>query len=272
VDSKDYAAAARHYDPAYEAKEDLGADVVFYRDLAVANRGPVLEVACGTGRVLLEIADVGIEIDGLDYCDPFLDILRAKLAQRPPETQSNVILHRGDMRDFSLGKKFPLIIIPFRPLQHLYTIEDQIATFMQLRTHLTDRGQLAFNVFAPRYDLLEQIGHEQVDTEYPDPDDPELIVRRYFVRHSLNRLQQYFDGEFIYRTFRGDKIVLEERAPLRMSYYSYPHLQLLFEHCGFEVEAEYGSFEKEPIEVFKEMIFVLRKKQGGRGSDTRLRL
>ena len=81
------------------------------------------------------------------------------------------------------------------------------------------------------------------------------------MRHSLDKLHQFFDGEFLFRTYRGEELVREETAPLRMSYYSYPHLQLLFEHCGFEIAAEYGSFEKDPIETCQEMIFVVRRKR-----------
>ena len=73
VDS--YSVTAKYYDGAYAAKQDL-VDLPFYLDLAEQTVGPILEIACGTGRVLLPIARKGIEIHGVDNSRPMLKILR----------------------------------------------------------------------------------------------------------------------------------------------------------------------------------------------------
>jgi hypothetical protein len=100
---------------------------------------------------------------------------------------------------------------------------------------------------------------EVLDAEWMDPDNPHRTIRRYFVRHRVNRLQQYFEGEFIFRIYQEQRLMAEERAPLTMSYYTYPHMLLLFKYCGLEMVEAYGSFDKEPIDICKEMIFVLRQ-------------
>ena len=100
---------------------------------------------------------------------------------------------------------------------------------------------------------------EALDAEWVDPDNPQRTIRRYFMRHRVNPLHQYFEGEFIFRTHEADQLILEERSPLKMNYYTYPHLLLLFKHCGLEIVEEYGSFDKDPIDICNEMIFVLRK-------------
>jgi hypothetical protein len=74
----------------------------------------------------------------------------------------------------------------------------------------------------------------------------------------VDLLRQYFEGEFIYRTFDGDRLTLEERSPLKVGYYTYPHLLLLFRHCGLEVVEQYGDFNRDPIDICKEMIFLLK--------------
>ena len=264
MESSSYDIDARYYDAAYEAKEDVGADIGFYRGLAVASGGPVLEVACGTGRVLLEIARAGVPIEGLDRSRPLLAILHRKLETLPDDVRKRVTVHEGDMRSFSLGRRFPLVIVPFRPLQHLHTVEDQISTFDRLRRHVAAGGRLAFDVFFPRYDLLEDVDREEMDLEFPDPEDPSLTVRRFFRRTRLDRVNQFFDGEFTYRTYRGKELVREEKSPLRMTYYTYPHLLLLLERSGLEVEAEYGSFEKEGLDVRKDIVIVARERGGSR--------
>jgi hypothetical protein len=83
-------------------------------------------------------------------------------------------------------------------------------------------------------------------------------VRRYFRKTGVNFLQQYFEGEFVFCTFDGDRLVKEERSDFKLGYYSYPQLLLLFRHCGLGMVQQYGSFKREPIDICKEMIFLLK--------------
>ena len=106
-------------------KADL-VDLPFYVDLAKKFGGPVLEIGCGTGRVLLAIARQGIEIHGVDDSLAMLGVLKPHWKQESREVRRNVHLHRGDMRQFRLQKKYPLVIMPFRPLQHMRTVDDQV--------------------------------------------------------------------------------------------------------------------------------------------------
>jgi len=102
-------------------------DVDFFVDAAIQSGGSVLEVGCGTGRVLIPTAREGIPITGLDLSEHMLDICRQKLKEEPREVQDRAILIQGDMRVFSLGKTFSLVTTPFRPFQHLLTVEDQLS-------------------------------------------------------------------------------------------------------------------------------------------------
>jgi SAM-dependent methyltransferase len=219
----------------------------------------VLEIACGTGRVLIEIARKGIEIFGIDFSREQLTVLNSKLLKEPERTRNLVRVFNGDMRTFSLDKKFRLAIIPFRPMQHMYTIEDQISALNAAKAHLLPEGILAFDVFYPDYSaLLQPLGKETLDLEWSPPEEAGHLVRRYFRKTEVNFLQQYFEGEFVFRTFAGDRLIREERSQFKLGYYTYPQLLLLFRHCGLEVLEQYGSFKREPIDICKEMIFLLR--------------
>src|ERR1700724_2732269 len=94
-----YEILASHYETGYCSKQDL-VDVPFYVDLARKSGGPVLEIACGTGRVLLPIARQGIAIDGVDNSLPMLSVLKSHIESGPPQVRRRVTLHNGDMRDF----------------------------------------------------------------------------------------------------------------------------------------------------------------------------
>ena len=258
MDDQWYDVGAKYYDGAYQNNPNLD-DVPFYLDLARRYGGPVLEIACGTGRVLLEIARIGIEIWGIDFSKEQLAVLHSKLLKEPERTRGLVRTFRDDMRTFSLDRKFGLVIIPFRPMQHMYAIEDQISALNAAKAHLSPEGVLAFDVFYPDYSvLLQPLGKETLELEWHAPDDPAHVVRRYFKRTRVEFLHQHFEGEFIFRTFDGDRLIGEERSQFKLGYYTYPHLLLLFRHCGLEVVEQYGSFKKDPIDICKEMIVLLR--------------
>ena len=184
-----YSVTAKYYDGAYAAKQDL-VDLPFYLDLAGQTGGPILEVACGTGRVLLPIARKGIEIHGVDNSRPMLKILEDSLDREPREVRERVTLHEGDMRDFRLGTQYPLVIIPFRPMQHMHTVEDQVGALTSAASHLSPAGILAFDVFYPKFELIAtKMGEEVLEFEWsPGPDSAE-VVRRYFRKESVDKIQ-----------------------------------------------------------------------------------
>jgi SAM-dependent methyltransferase len=258
VDS--YRITAKYYDGAYAAKQDL-LELPFYLELAAQSAGPVLEIACGTGRILLLIARRGVTIHGVDNSQPMLEILKKNLAAEAESVRRQVTLHEGDMREFSLGGRFPLVIIPFRPLQHMYTVRDQLSALARAAHHLTNDGILAFDVFFPKFEKIHsRIGEEILEMEWSLASDATKIVRRYFRKESVSKINQVLSFNFIYRTYRAGEMILEEA--LKLSYFTYPHLRALFLLAGLEPVAEYGSFAKAPLDNnAEEMIFLLRKRR-----------
>jgi len=252
--------SAKYYDEAYAVGENL-AESRFYLDLAQRTRGPVLELGCGTGRILLSIARAGIAIDGVDNSLPMLMSLRRKMELEPPSVRELVSVIQGDMRQFRSQRKYGLVIIPFRPLQHMYKVEDQLAALGTAGFHLEDGGLLAFDVYYPKFEKLNSgFGQEVLEMEWRPQSDPDQLVRRYFRKDSHDKIQQNIRLTFIFRTWQGDKLIREETEGIEMSYYTYPHLRALFLLAGLEVAEEYGSFSRAPLDNnAAEMIFVLEK-------------
>ncbi len=255
-----YTISAKYYDEAYATVEDLR-DLQFYLGMARRTGGPVLELGCGTGRVLLPIAHQGLRIDGVDSSPAMLDQLQQKLACEPQHVRELTAISLGDLRGYRSERKYALVIIPFRPLQHMYTVKDQLAALNTAAFHLASNGLLAFDVFYPRFEsLLAGVGDETLELQWTRQNSPTTTVRRYLRKDSIDKINQNFSAQFIYRTCRNDNLIKEETAPLKMSYYTYPHLRALFLLSGLEIVEEYGSCDKAPLDnASKEMVFVLQR-------------
>lgn len=260
MDTASYCTSAKYYDDAYAVKPDL-VDLPFYVDLAREIGGPMLEMGCGTGRVLLPIARAGVEIHGLDNAPAMLTILRARIQDEIAEVRNKITLHEGDIRQFCGQQKYRLVTIPFRPMQHMYTLADQLAALKTAAFHLDKNGLLAFDVFFPKFQLMDSgIGEEVFELEWQVKSHLGRIVRRYFRKDLVDKINQVFSFTFIFRTYNNDVLVSEESEALKLSYYAYPQLKALFELAGLQSVEEYGSFSKAPLNNdAKEMIFLLRK-------------
>ena len=252
-----YEAGARYYDAAYAEKNLVDRD--FYLDLAREFGGPILEMGCGTGRITLPVAREGIAVTGVDFSPSMLEVLRRKLDDEQESVRRAVQTVDGDFRTLELAVKFPLVMIPFRPMQHMYTIEDQLAALTSARRHLTEQGVLAFDVFNPRLErVLGGVGEEFKEMEWPAEDGSGRTWHRYFIKDSVDTFNLSLTGRFTYRLYEGEQLLFEEVQPLKMSFYTYPHLKLLFAAAGLQSIREFGSFEGDPIGPdMPEMIFVL---------------
>ena len=118
---------------------DYGID--FYVGLAREANGPVLEIACGTGRILLPVLQAGVDADGLDLFQPMLDTARRKAAALGLSPN----LQRGDMADFQMPRRYALVMITFNAFCHMLTTEDQLRCLGCIRRHLLPGGLLAFD-------------------------------------------------------------------------------------------------------------------------------
>ena len=164
--------------------------MAFFVDAATDAGSPVLEVGCGTGRVLIPSALAGISVTGLDASPEMLDQCRKRLSLEDAAVQSRVELVQADMRTFSLGREFTLATLPFCPFQHLITVEDQLSCLMNIRRHLVDRGRVVLDLFNPSLDALgdRQIGEELGDEpEFTTPDGRRVVRRQERLSRPIHR-------------------------------------------------------------------------------------
>jgi SAM-dependent methyltransferase len=237
-------------------------DVGFFVEAAQESSGPVLEVGCGTGRILIPTARAGVEVVGLDLSPHMLRVCRQRLLREPEEVQSRVELVQADMRDFELARAFRLATIPFRPFQHLTTVEDQRACLACIRRHLVEGGRLILDVFNPSLELLvrDDAGQELGDKpEFTMPDGRRVLCRHRLV--SRDRFNQINQVELIYYVTHpdGHQERLVHAFPMR--YLFRFEAEHLLARCGFEVEHLYADFDKSPYGSTYpgDLIFVAKK-------------
>lgn len=258
--------AAEFYDN-LDHHQKLG-DVDFYVNLASECGGPVLELACGTGRVLIPIARKGVEIVGFDLSEPMIEICREKLACEPEPVRERATILTGDMRTFDLGRRFPLIIVPFRAFQHLLTVEDQMACLDRIHRHLEPRGRLVVNLFNPSLDHLtnEKFLSEWGDEPEFDMPDGRRVQRRFRLS-KRDLFRQVNDVEMIYYVTQPDGGRERLVHAFGMRYLFRYEAEHLLARCGLELEDVFADFERSAFGSIDpgELILVARRSCKPRG-------
>lgn len=234
----------------YEALHaDRTDDVAFYVDEARRSGGPVVEAGCGTGRVALAVARAGVEVVGFD-ADPG----RAALAERrrrdlPPAERDRAAFLVADMRAWSLARPFARVFVPFRGLQCLPDVEDQLAALAAAREALAPDGRLVFDVFEPDPELLADAAEgptplEPTGREVVEPDGSKVVEafsRRY------DPVEQRMHQTFVYeRIDRRGRVVAHAYESLAIRVFFRFEIEHLLARAGYEVEALHGGWGREP--------------------------
>lgn len=235
-------------------------DVAFYRDAAREFGDPVLELGCGTGRITMALAEAGKRITGLDLSERMLERAVKKRAGLLREARERVHLVQGDMTRFDLGEKFRLAIIPFRPLQHLLEVQQQMDCLECVRKHLAPGGRLVLDVFQTDAERMHDPVHmrEMQVTEYRTADGRQVRITERVA--AFHRAEQRNDVEMIFSIKHpsGKQERLVFAWPMR--YFFRYEVEHLLARCGFKVAAEFGNFDRTPIaNDSPEMIFVAER-------------
>lgn len=245
-----------------------GRELDFYREAAKGTKS-VLEVACGTGRIGLRLAQEGWSVYGFDLSPHMIEI-----ARRKAEGIHNIELSVADMTSFDLGKTFDLVIIPGHSFQFMLTIRAQLACLASTCRHISENGRLIVHI---DHQELAWLGGLPIEPEgtFGLPSDVRLPDGRAFrtrKRWSYDRATQ--TAELVTRIEQTDStgLVLDSatRGPVHMHCFFHYDMQHLLERAGLEVQALYGDLSRGSLaHDSAEMIWVASRRSRSTVGDRR---
>ena len=222
-------ALSRRYD---DWSSGMTADIPFYIELAREADGTIVELAVGNGRVAIPVAQAtGRKVIGLDTSPAMLSQARERAAMAGVELD----LREGDMRELALDEQAALIYCPFRALLHLPTWADRRCTFDRVAESLRPDGRFAWNAFAFDHQIAARIDGRHQDEPVP-----------HTIRYAVG------DGRI--------DITLDDGGTSSLWWATKNEWLGLLEAAGLELEALFGSFDREPVgDDSREYVFVARR-------------
>jgi SAM-dependent methyltransferase len=223
-----YDPIARLYD-AWSAS--VTEDVEFYVEEARTAGGTVVELACGTGRISVPIAKAGVRVIGVDASAGMLEVAREYAAAEGVELE----LRLGDLREPPVEERVPLVLIPFRSLLHMTSEPERLRALRAARELLLPDGRLVFDVFAPSRQDVEDTDGRWLERE------PGIFERA--------------DWDEGARTLTLSVRRGEEASTMQLAWLSPPEWRLLLDRAGFDVEAQWGWFDRRPYDGGEDVVF-----------------
>jgi SAM-dependent methyltransferase len=250
---------------AYDHDDQSDVGVAFYLALARETGGPILEIACGTGRVAIPIAREGFRLIGLDIVPGMLDVARQKSAGL------DTTWVEGDARSFKLDEQFRLIFLTGNAFQALVTREEQEALLACAREHLHPDGLLAFETRNPQwrsagdpnreappgFAFLETREGEIDQGTHTDVYGCSIHITNTLVYDHANQILHWDAHRRWIEGGRDHHAIV--RTALR---FTFPQeLEMLLHHAGFELIRRYGDWDLSPLtETSRSIIVVCRKR------------
>jgi ubiquinone/menaquinone biosynthesis C-methylase UbiE len=217
-------------------------DIPFYIEIFKDIEAPILELGCGTGRLLIPLAKEGHKITGIDISQKMLDIAKKKLSLEDPEIRNMVSLIKGDMRSFELNTLFGGVLIAFNSFMHLLTIEDQDKCLESIYRHLIPRGRLIISIANMSPEVTESSKEYYHHNSLFWIDRWQGYLQKYETRlidpvHQLIKLNTFYDI-----IDRYNKVTRYVREMLLRYFYRYEMERIFIIH-KFKVEALYGDYD-----------------------------
>lgn len=236
---------------------DLADDLLMIQQFAVRCGSPILELACGTGRVLLPLARQGYRVTGIDVSSAMLEVARHRV--QAEGLTERVTLVEQDMRELDLPGRFELAVVAVNSFMHLLTTEDQLVALGRIRDHLNPGGLLLLDLFNPDLDrLLDFRGQVALDKVTAEPETGNRVMR--FRTEKVDLAQQVIQVTYIMDRVDSTGHVQRILFPFSVRYLFRYELELLLRYAGFEIEAIYGSYDLDDFRSESEkMIAVARR-------------
>jgi len=249
-----YHTIARYYDAENTDKTD---DIPMYLELAQEYGGPLIDIGCGTGRVMIPLAQQGYTVHGIDSEKAMLDIAERRAADSPA-LQQRMVLHHGDVATYTLDQRFKLTLVPYNGLMHFHDQETQLQVLKQLRKWTMDDGLLVLDLpNAGEMFATQESDALMLERTFLEAETGHMVMQQ---SHSyLDRVTQLLRVNWVYDEIDDEGTVKRTVAPLVLYYYFFSELRLLLQHTGFDVDAVYGGTDYSPYEDGCERMIVIAR-------------
>lgn len=250
-------ANSQEYDnPAlYDAEnKDFNDDFAFIEKWAALMGGTVIELACGTGRTAIPLAERGYPVVGVDLHEGMLELAKQKSAQ----DYSDIRWELQNCEDLDLDLKSSLIFMTGNGFQHFLTNESQDKLLQSVCKHLKESGIFIFNTRFPNKEELLAPETEEYWRTYQDTEGNEVDIFTKSVYHSLTQIQDY---EISRKTKRKDGTIQSVNHTHLQLRYTYPmEMERTLAKHGLKVIELYGDWDENPPSDTKpELIYVCQK-------------
>jgi len=232
------------------AELDYGLD--FYLAEAAGAGGPVLDLACGTGRILLPLLRAGVDADGADGFAPMLERARLKCAA---EGYSPTLAH-VEMPELRMPRRYALIVIPFNSFVHNLTADDQVATLRACREHLLPGSKLVFDIFFPGPEYLSQPQDvPALEGETLDPETGRTL--QMFDLRTLDLVEQrQHSANEVRELAPGGEVLASHRFETTIRWATKTEMELLLRLAGFARWEIARGFDRAPLSGAAEPLLV----------------
>lgn len=242
--------SASLYDEQYDFQTQ---DKEFYLKECKETNGKILEVACGTGRLLIPALEAGCDIEGLDLSEEMLTVLKEKLREKDLETK----LHRQSMLDFSLDEKYALIYIPFTSIFILKTQEDQIYCLRNCRRHLAEGGRFIIDFFVNSSLITVEQDNKRRFVQEIKRGGKTILIYETVKNNTVNQKKRIY---YHYEFYDEKGLLLKNELRTLTLRWIYPdEFRLMAKLAGFEEINIYGNFKYESLVSDRQrMVGILR--------------
>lgn len=253
-----YDTSVRYYDA---ENADFIEDLLLYSMLAAEAGDPILDVGCGTGRVMLHLAQEGYRTVGLDISAPMLDRGRHKLAARP-RLAGRASFVQGDALNPPLAEQFGLIIVPYNTFMHFSEQADQLAALRACRRLLAPDGLLVLDLPNAGEGYASQ-GDDNLTYErtFHAPESGNPVMQ--FSISTIDRAAQLLHVTWVYDEAAPDGTLRRAVAPLTLRYVFPGEMDLMLAASGLARVEMFGDYDRAPFEDGAPRMVVVAEHAGG---------
>jgi len=247
------------FEGTYDFEWDTDGHIPFYTGLAAEAGGPVLEFACGTGRLLIPIAREGTEAWGVQHPGPMAARFGRRLMDEKAEVRDLIHLVEHDPTTADLGHTFRMVFVAFAGLQ-LYLEEARLGALLDnLARHLGPGGVAAFDLIRPSESMLRNPGMLHHAWTMERPRMRETISR--FDAMSVDATDRRLDVTIFLDCVDETGQISRRVVQQVMRMVEVEEIEALLAAHGLQVDGVYGSGSRAELAPSDDSMFVIAHKR-----------